>query len=275
MGRSRNAQIAVDLYDELARQYAWNAQTAWKGIARLLLHCDNWNKGWQTFHDVVIYRETNDFKLTKKGGPNAVLKRAEKLSSFLADELGVTRADLARTIGVYWRQPGIAEFQPHNLLGHAFRSLTVRILEQFGSRDVKYSEEVDPHEEFMGLEFSTRSKDPKLDIVAHKGAKTVALISSRWRFRHDRVDVVEEALAYGTAARRHNANCNLYAVTGEFGPNRLEKILSHCPPAHPHPPLAATVHFAPQLITKGLGENGRMQHLKGLEWLVSETYKWQ
>jgi hypothetical protein len=139
---------------------------------------------------------------------------------------------------------------------------------------VSYSEEVDPHEEFPGFEFRTRSKKPKLDIVAHKGAKTVALMSTRWRFRHDRVDVVEEALAYATPAHRHNPNCKLYAVTGEFAPNRLDKILTNCPPAHAHPALAAAIHFAPALIRDGLGENGRLQHLKGLDWLIGETYHW-
>jgi len=100
------------------------------------------------------------------------------------------------------------------------------------------------------------------------------LISSRWRFRHDRVDVVEEAMAYAPAARRHNPNCRLYASVGEFAPNRLDKILTNCPPLQPHGALAAGVHFAPQLITRGLGENGRMMHLKSLEWLIGESFTW-
>jgi hypothetical protein len=274
MARSPNAQIAVSLYEQMLCQHGWNSETAWRGIAWLLLSCEVWNRGWQSFHDVVVYREVNDFKLTQQGAGNVMLRRAEALSALLADELGIPRPDLSRTIGMYWRQPGICDLQPNNLVGHAFRSLTVTALERFGCPGVNYSEEVDPHEEFPGFAFATRSKKPKLDIVARRGAKTVALISTRWRFRHDRVDVVEEALAYATAAHRHNANCRLYAMTGEFAPNRLDKILSNCPPAHPHPALAAAVHFAPLLITRGLGENGRMAHLKGLDWLISETFNW-
>jgi hypothetical protein len=38
--------------------------------------------------------------------------------------------------------------------------------------------------------------------------------------------------------------------------------------------LNATVHFAPQLITAGLQENGRMTHLRSLEWLIGETFSW-
>jgi hypothetical protein len=100
------------------------------------------------------------------------------------------------------------------------------------------------------------------------------VISVRWRFRHDRVDVVEEALAYGTAARRANPNCALYALVGEFAPNRLEKILSNCPPRK-NPPLDACIHFAPELLSEGLGENGRLHELKSLTWLADESFNWR
>ena len=167
---------------------------AWHGIARLLLSCDTWRNGWQPFHDRVVYRESNEFRVGASG-PNAVMRRAETLTGFLAEELGIPHADLCNEIAVYWRHRKIAGLQPHNLLGHAFRSLTVHILETFGDQDITYAEEVSPHDEFPGPQFTTRSRDPKIDIVARRGGVTVALISSRWRFRHDRVDVVEEALA--------------------------------------------------------------------------------
>ena len=79
---------------------------------------------------------------------------------------------------------------------------------------VSYEEEVYPHSTFPGFGFSTRSKDAKLDIVAYKNGQIVALMSTRWRFRHDRVDLVEEVNAA----------------------------------------LTATVHFAPQLLWNGLRE---------------------
>ncbi len=274
INRSSNAQLAVELYNKLNEQYHWSADSAWHGIARLLLTCDIWSRRWEPFHDVVVYRETNDFSLGTNRQPNAVLRRAETLTSFLADQLGVDRKDLCREIGLYWREASILPLQPHNPVGHAFRSLVVTILEKFGSQDVRYEEEVDPHKEFPGFEFSTRSKKPRIDIVARRGSKTVALMSTRWRYRHDRVDVVEEALAYGGAARRHNPKCQLFAVIGEFAPNRLDKILSNCAPAHPHPPLTAAVHFAPVLISKGLGENGRLSALRDLAWLASQSYDW-
>jgi len=273
MPRSANAQLAIDMYEALRAKHGWTRATAWQGIARLLLSCEIWRHGWEPFHGVVVYRGTNDFKVGARG-PNAIMRRAEALTGFLAKELGVSRAVLCNEIGIYWKHPDIAGLQPHNLAGHAFRSLTVHILETFGDPDVSYAEEVSPYEEFPGQHFATRSRDPKIDIVARRGNVTVALISSRWRYRHDRVDVVEEAMAYAPAARRHNPGCRLYASVGEFAPNRLDKVLSNCPPAQPYGALTAAVHFAPQLITCGLGENGRMVHLQSLEWLIGETFSW-
>ena len=235
--------------------------------------CNIWRHGWQPFHGVVVYRESNDFK-TGALGPNAVMRRAEALTSFLAIGLGVPRANLCNEIATYWRHLDIADLQPHNLAGHAFRSLTVHILETFGDPGITYAEEVSSYDEFPGQQFTTRSQEPRIDIVARRGDVTVALISSRWRYRHDRVDVVEEAMAYAPAARRHNPGCRLYASVGEFAPNRLDKVLSNCPPAQPHGALTAAVHFAPQLVTGGLGENGRMVQLQSLDWLIGETFSW-
>jgi hypothetical protein len=277
MGRSPNAQIAVDQFLALHRQHRWNKQNAWHGIALLLLSCNVWvdTEGWQPFRDFVVYRERNNFKSTKKGHPNKDMRRARQLTDYLAAQLGLPRATLCQRIGQYWNTPGISDLQYHNLIGHAFRSIAVTILETFGDQQLKYQEEVDPTQLFYGSQFPTRSERPKIDIVARRGLRIVALISTRWRYRHDRVDLVEEALAYGAAARRQNPNCESYALVGEFAPNRLGKILSQSPPAVRHGALSAAVHFAPSLITSGLQENGSIQHLKSLEWLVDQSFTWK
>lgn len=87
--------------------------------------------GWQPFHNVVVYRETNDFKQGANGTPNTVLQRAEALTQYLAGQLGVPRAEIDHHIGLYWHQPVISTLQPHNLVGHAFRSLIVTALRSF------------------------------------------------------------------------------------------------------------------------------------------------
>jgi hypothetical protein len=270
MPHSANAQIAVNLYNQLVQDHGCTGGNAWQGIARLLLTTNIYRSGvgWQPFHDVIVYRESNDFKLSSTGTPNTVTQRAEALTAYLAAQLGVPRVEINDHIGLYWIQPHISTIHPHNLVGHAFRSMIVTILQTFGDPGITYDEEVDPHAEFPGFHFATRSPDAKLDIVAHRNGHLVALLSTRWRYRHDRVDLVDGALAYAPPARRQNHNCRLYAVIGEFAPNRLHKVLVNCPPAMTHAALSAAVHFAPELIWHGLQENGRTTCLRDLEWLI-------
>src|SRR3569832_1062344 len=274
MPRSKNAQIAVDLFDGLVDQHGYDKHSVWKAIAQLLLSCDVWSSpSWVAFKDIVVFREVNDFK---KAGPGSLLsQRAENLTQLLANELNVSRELLCGSIGSFWKLPDLSAMQPHNLVGHAFRSVLVRALQRFGSPELLYEEEADPRAEYPGNVFQTRSKNPRIDILARRNGKAVALISSRWRFRHDRVDVVEEAMAYAPAARRANPNVQIYAWLGEFSPSRLAKVLENCPPAHSNPAMNATVHFNPRLITEGLGENGRMATLKDLTWLIEQTFTWK
>jgi hypothetical protein len=274
MPRSMNAQLAVDLYNELQAQYSWTAGTAWHGIARLLLSCEIYKAKWETFRDVVVYIDSNRFT-AGKSGPHATLRRAEQLTEYLAAQLSVDRQNLCLNLGLYWRQPKIRTSQPQNLVGNAFRSLITATLQRFGDPGVVYEEEVRPHSEFPGHVFPTRSKSAKIDIVARRDNRTVALLSVRWRFRHDRIDVVDEAMAYAPAIQRQNPNGKVYAVVGEFDGGRLRKLLTNCPPIIPNAALSAAVHFAPQLIREGLQENGTLEHLRSLEWLIGETFLWE
>jgi hypothetical protein len=86
--------------------------------------------------------------------------------------------------------------------------------------------------------------------------------------------VVDEAMAYAPAVHRHNPNSKVYAVLGEFDGGRLRKVLAHCPPLVPYPAIAAAVHFEPKLITEGLRENGTLEYLRSLAWLISESFSW-
>lgn len=274
MPRSKNAQLAVDLYNELQARYNWTAGTAWHGIALLLLSCEIYRREWETFKDVIVYVDSDRFTEGEKG-PHVTMRRAEQLTAYLAEQLGIERQDLCRKIGLYWQHAKVRGVQPHNLVGNAFRSLIALTLQRFGDPGVTYEEEVSPHSEFPGHHFTTRSKRAKIDVIARRNNRTVAILSVRWRFRHDRLDVLDEALAYAPAVQRHNPNSHVYAVIGEFDGGRLRKVLDNCPPIHPHAALSAAVHFAPQLIREGLQENGTLKHLQSLEWLIGETFKWK
>lgn len=269
-----NAQLAVNMFEQLRQSHNWSVDEAWKGIALLLLTCQIFASGWKKFHNVVVYRDSNDFKVLASG-PNAYLRRAEQLSVYLAAELGVDRSNLCSTIGQYWRHPAVQKLQPNNPVGNAFRSLVAHVLKTYGDPMLTYDEEVPLATEYPGFPFHSRSKKAKLDIVARRAGQPVALISVRWRFRHDRVDVVDEATTYMHAARKHNPKCSFFAVVGEFAPNRLTKILSHAPPEMPKGAIDACVHFNPRLLWDGLGENGVTKHLKSLSWLAKESHGWR
>ena len=91
------------------------------------------------------------------------------------------------------------------------------------------------------------------------------MISSRWRFRHDRVDVDAESIAYKSAAMSAGlGSCKFYAVLGEFSSARLEKVLKNSVGVSSNPSIDGTVHFRPDLITNiaSLGENGRTFNVK-------------
>lgn len=279
MTRGTNAQLAVSLYHQLHAAHGWTAQDAWKGIALLLLTCDLYEgkrTGWQPFHGAVVYRESNDFSI-EHGKQSGALKKAMRLTSYLESLLGLPAGTCCQAIGQYWRHQGVRTLQPHNLVGHAFRSIVLEILQLHGSKAVTYQEEVNPKQLFPGVPLHLRSKEPKIDIVAFKANRPVAMISSRWRFRHDRVDVDAESIAYKSAAMSagHGA-CKFYAVLGEFNPARLEKVLKNTAGVSSNPSIDGTVHFKPDLITdaNSIAENGRTAALKPLDWLIGETHKW-
>jgi len=277
--RGSNAQLAVNLYHQLHATHGWSPQDAWKGIALLLLTCGVYtgkHMGWQPFHGAIVYRESNDFFI-KNGKQSGALRKAIRLTSYLESLLGLSAGTCCQSVGQYWRQPGVSALQPHNLFGHAFRSIVLEILQLHGSKAVTYKEEVSPKQLFAGAPLHLRSKNPAIDIVAFKGNLPVAMISSRWRYRHDRVDVDAESVAYKSAAMSVGLGaCKFYAMLGEFSPARLEKVLKNTIGVSSNPSIDGAVHFKPELITNpnSIGENGRTAVLKPLDWLIGETYKW-
>jgi hypothetical protein len=274
MLRSPNSQLAVELYKDLQARYGWSATTAWQGIARLLLSCEVYRQGWEPFHNVVTYIDSNRFT-AGKSGPHATLRRANQLTAYLAAQLDIARQDVCQDIGLYWRQGQIRNLQPHNLVGHALRSLIIAALQLFGDASITYEEWADRCSYFSERAFAARSRRTKIDIVARRGSRIVALLIARWRVRHNRLDVFNEALTYAPALQRHNVNGKIYAVLGEFDGGRLRRVLDNCPPQAPHAALSAAVHFAPELIREGLQENGTLEHLRSLDWLIGETFNWK
>jgi len=166
--------------------------------------------------------------------------------------------------------------QPNNPRGHAFRSLCATVLERFGDPQLSIQEEVDPHSLFPGHPFNLRSENPRIDIAVHRGTLIVALCSVRWTYRHDRVDMLEEASQYMSAARRANPHCKFFGITAEVNPARLRKVLRETAPLARHAAaMDRLVHLHRPLATSVIGHNAELTHLMDLAEWAADSVHWQ
>jgi hypothetical protein len=171
-----------------------NLDNAWLTVSELLMTCEIWAAGqWRGLHGQPVLRESNDYKENKQGGSNKALKEAALIGDYLAEKLGVPRNKLCEHIGGFLKGLGI---QPNNPRGRAFRSLVAESLSTYGDKSLTVKEEVDAHSLYPGFIFALRSESPRIDIVVLRNQRNVALCSTCWSFRHDRLDMLKEATAY-------------------------------------------------------------------------------
>jgi hypothetical protein len=84
-----------------------------------------------------------------------------------------------------------------------------------------------------------------VDIVAFRGDKPYAVISSKWGIRHDRVrDPQEEADTY----KKHEPDLDFYVVTNEFDKGRLQHVLTY-------PTIDGVFHINKDLVWQVYGRN--------------------
>jgi hypothetical protein len=268
-----NAEHAVSLFKHEIATHSYVGSDAWKAIIQLLVTCEIWaGSAWVPKHGQPVFRESNDYKLTNKGKPNKALHEAELMGNYLAAELSVPQTGLCANLGLFIKSLGI---QPNNPRGHAFRSVAAEFLASFGDPALSIAEEVSPHDLFPGVPFNLRSAEPRLDLTVHRGSNLVALCSVRWSYRHDRVDMLEEATAYMAPARRTNAHCRFFGITAEMNPARLKKVITQTAPVLPHAAMTRLVHVHPPLATTVIGHNGVLGHLMSLEQWAADSYNWK
>ena len=212
-------------------------------------------------------------QLRADGSPNQEARNSQAVAIRIAEALGVPESQLCGELGQFFQQPEIKNRQPNNLRGHAFRSIVAAAIDRFGPPEIHVQEEQSPFDWFPGFEYAARGKRPRIDILVSRRSRPVALITTRWIYRHDRVDIIEEALAYMPAARRVNGNCRFYGVTAEFTPSRLKKVLSKTGPGK-SAPIDGFVHLNPELAGSTLGRNGELETLRSLDDLFAESTQW-
>lgn len=252
----------------------WGLHESWLIIARLLLTCEVWDAqgGWRPHLGHPVFRERNDYKLTKRGVPNKALREAIRIGDYIALQFGIPRLDLCANIGIFLRALAI---QPNNPRGHAFRSLAANVLAVFGDQGLDISEEVAPQALFPGWPFHLRSERPRIDIVVKRQGRVVAMTSARWTYRHDRVELLDEAAQYLPAGRYHNPHCRFFGVVAEVSASRLRKVVSKSGAVQPHAALERLVHLHRALPTTVIGHNGTLSGLWDLTDWVQDSFNWQ
>lgn len=271
-----HAELAVRLYGDLLDQNHWQLERAWLAISVLLMTCRVWRDGrWVAFHGAPVLTESNNYRLTRGGVPNKALREATAVKERLAKELNVGQEEVCEEIGQLFAHPAIAGLQPNNPRGHAFRSLVAETLARFGDPELRIREEVSPRELFPGFDFGTRSKEPKIDIVAHRGDRVVALVTTRWTYRHDRVDIIDEAITYVPAARRQSPDCRFFGVTAEFMTARLKKVIDQTSPKMRNAAVDRLVHLNPELPSHLIGRNGDLSEMWSLQQVVEDSHNWR
>lgn len=273
--KNANANLAVELFQDILQATGWGRERAWLAIAKLLMTCDVWEKpAWRAFYDFPVLMERNNYTFTSTGDPNTYMRDAELIAEYLASELGISRALLCSELAVYFRHPKIMNLQPNNVRGHAFRSLIAEALALYGDSALTISEEQSPHGMFPGFPFPNRSKNARIDIVVRRGALPVALLSTRWTYRHDRVEMIDEGAAYIPAARSVNPRCVYYGVTAEVSEARLKKVISATEPVVASAAIKRLVHLKPELASSVIGNNSELKHLISLEQLCLDSFDW-
>jgi len=163
-----------------------------------------------------------------------------------------------------------AGLQRHNIVGAAFAALVKIALQKFGVQDpqITYELEVPGAIAFPGVHIPTRSVNPSIDILVRKAGKNIGIISTKWSYRHDRVDdLTTECRAYKNAAGYTDTKLFYYIATNEFDPARSDKLIGDkC--------VDRVIHVHKELVTGVCKLNGRLANLWDLSELLEASHNW-
>lgn len=272
---NRNAEAAVQAFINDLTSKGWGLNEAWLAISRQLMTCEIWDelrKTWVQYYNQPVLRERNDYKLLVNNSPNKALQESKLVGDYIAQKLNIPRQNLCSQLGVFMKALTI---QPNNPRGHAFRSIIAETLARYGDPNIRVEEEVNPYTLFpSNHQFNLRSKNPRIDIVAYRNNFPVALCSTRWTYRHDRVDILEEARAYMSVAKNLYSNIHYFGITAEMQPARLKKVVDQTLPLNPSADVDYLVHMHAPLATTVVNHNGNLVHLLDLVDWVNGSHSW-
>lgn len=151
--------------------------------------------------------------------------------------------------------PGTQRMNP---IGIAFASAVVHLFQHFGTKGFDWKMEARIGDEVFPNLTSFRRRS--VDIVAFSSNEPIAVISSKWGIRHDRVrDPQEEADTY----KDQVPSLRFFVVTNEFDSARLQKVLTY-------PTIDGVFHTRRDLVWQAYGgKNDELVELRDLTELVN------
>lgn len=158
--------------------------------------------------------------------------RAAAAEEFLADSLGVPRAEMRTVLGRLWRNERWQECetgnQKANPAGNALRYTTAFVLHKWGDQRFEYREEQPLAKYWPGIAIPS-VKTPKADVLAVQkiGSRPVAVVSCKWSMRTDRVsEATRECGVVKSVSHRMTGSIRFYVVCHEYDGSRIVALLA-------------------------------------------------
>jgi len=242
-----------------------NLHSAWAGIYQCLLWYEPLAQPVDGHSRLPHIIDAN--RITK---PSNWQRHAINVEAYLAAQWSISPETVGDVVDLLMRSPAYGGLQRHNIVGAAFAALVRLTLQRFGNQDpsLTYELEVPGANAFPGVQIPTRSERPSIDILVRKSGKNIGIISTKWSYRHDRVDdLTTECRAYKNAATYTDTKLFYYIATNEFDPARTEKlILDKC--------VDRVIHVHKELVTGVCKLNGRLKDLWDLSELLASSNSW-
>ena len=182
--------------------------------------------------------------------------RAEAVRAALASEWECQEADVEERVDLLLHSEIFSKPpQRQNPLGIGFVSALLVLLRHFSAQEYEFMpEEAIGRQVFKGITESPRSAP---DVVAVRDGSEAPVISAKWSLRHDRLKDLKDECAYFKTLR---GSLKFYAVTNEYDPARLSKVLEdYC--------IDGVFHVNRRLVVDVAKVDGRLQSLRDLSEL--------
>jgi hypothetical protein len=269
--RQQTIDAATQLFDNaLFPGGKATLQSAWAGIYQCLLWYEvlpNAILGHKRLPHII---DANRLTKNQSEGPSVWQRHAIKVEEYLAQHWGIPPERVGDRVNLLMRSPEYAGLQRNNVLGAAFAALVSLTLQRFGIQDprVTYELEMPGATAFPGIQIPTRSENPSIDLLVRKAGKNIGIISTKWSYRHDRVDdLTTECRAYKNAAAYTDTKLFYYIATNEFDPARTDKLIGDkC--------VDRVIHVHKELVTGVCKLNGRLMKLWDLSDLLESSNNW-